>query len=57
MIIVRHSLEVVDHTPPAWLEVSKSDAKVTISELPIREQIDIPVREQLIVELYKKELI
>jgi small subunit ribosomal protein S4 len=54
MIIVRHSLEVVDHTPPAWLEVSKSDAKVTISELPIREQIDIPVREQLIVELYNK---
>jgi len=54
MIIVRHSLEVVDHTPPVWLEVSKSDAKVTVSELPIREQIDIPVREQLIVELYNK---
>ena len=54
MIIVRHSLEVIDHTPPVWLEVNKSDAKVTVSELPIREQIDIPVREQLIVELYNK---
>ena len=54
MIIVRHSLEVIDHTPTVWLEVNKSDAKVTVSELPIREQIDIPVREQLIVELYNK---
>jgi ribosomal protein S4 len=25
-----------------------------VRELPIREQIDIPVREQLIVELYSK---
>ncbi len=54
MIVVRHSLEVVDHTPPMWIDVSKNDAKLTISELPIREQIDIPVREQLIVELYSK---
>ena len=28
--------------------------QVTVRELPIREQIDIPVREQLIVELYSK---
>ena len=54
MIVVRHSIEVVDHTPPMWIDVSKNDAKMTISELPIREQIDIPVREQLIVELYSK---
>jgi len=25
-----------------------------VRELPIREQIDIPIREQLIVELYSK---
>ena len=54
MIVVRHSIEVVDHTPPMWIEVNKNDAKITISELPIREQIDVPVREQLIVELYSK---
>jgi small subunit ribosomal protein S4 len=54
MIVVRHSIEVVDHTPPMWLEVNKNDASVTVAELPIREQIDIPVREQLIVELYSK---
>lgn len=54
MIVVRHSLEVVDHTPPMWLEVEKAKASVTVAELPIREQIEIPVREQLIVELYSK---
>lgn len=54
MIVVRHSIEVVDHTPPMWIDVNKNDAKITISDLPIREQIDIPVREQLIVELYSK---
>jgi small subunit ribosomal protein S4 len=27
---------------------------VTVRDLPLREQIDIPVREQLIVELYSK---
>ena len=54
MSVVRHSIEVVDHTPPMWIEVNKNDAKITVSDLPIREQIDVPVREQLIVELYSK---
>jgi small subunit ribosomal protein S4 len=27
---------------------------VTVRDLPIREQIDVPVHEQLIVELYSK---
>jgi small subunit ribosomal protein S4 len=26
----------------------------TVRDLPLREQIDVPVREQLIVELYSK---
>jgi small subunit ribosomal protein S4 len=28
--------------------------QVTVRELPLREHIDVPVREQLIVELYSK---
>jgi small subunit ribosomal protein S4 len=28
--------------------------EVTVRELPVRDQIDIPVREHLIVELYSK---
>jgi small subunit ribosomal protein S4 len=30
------------------------ELKVTVRDLPLREQIEIPVREQLIVELYSK---
>ena len=30
------------------------DLKATVRDLPLREQIDVPVREQLIVELYSK---
>ena len=36
-----------------WLDVT--DGKTTVRDLPLRDQIDIPVREQLIVELYSKE--
>ena len=28
--------------------------EVTVRDLPMREHIDVPVREQLIVELYSK---
>jgi small subunit ribosomal protein S4 len=54
MIVVRHNLDTLDREPPAWLEVSKDAMTATVRELPIREQIDVPVREQLIVELYSK---
>jgi small subunit ribosomal protein S4 len=37
-----------------WLETETGALKVTVRDLPLREQIDIPVREQLIVELYSK---
>ena len=37
-----------------WLEVEASNHKATVRDLPLREQIDVPVREQLIVELYSK---
>jgi small subunit ribosomal protein S4 len=51
--VVQWNSDVLDRTPPAWLELGEN-FQVTIRELPIREQIDIPVREQLIVELYSK---
>jgi small subunit ribosomal protein S4 len=34
--------------------VSSTDLTATVRELPLREQVDLPVREQLIVELYSK---
>ncbi len=53
-IIVRHNIDVLDRSAPAWLETTDGGLKVTVRELPLREQIDVPVREQLIVELYSK---
>ena len=54
MIVIRHNLDTIDRQVPAWLETSDGGATVTVRELPLREQIDVPVREQLIVELYSK---
>jgi small subunit ribosomal protein S4 len=54
MIVLRHNLDTLDRTPPMWLEGSPSEFRITVRELPLREQIDTQVREQLIVELYSK---
>jgi small subunit ribosomal protein S4 len=53
-IVVRHNSDTIDRAVPMWLEVSTGDLKATVRDLPLREQIDVPVREQLIVELYSK---
>ena len=39
---------------PDWLEVDAEKLQGTVKELPSREQIDVPVDEMLIVELYSK---
>ena len=39
---------------PEWLDVDAEAMKGTVKELPNREQIDVPVNEMLIVELYSK---
>jgi len=39
---------------PDWLKSDKENFKVQVLEVPSREQMDIPVNEQLIVELYSK---
>jgi small subunit ribosomal protein S4 len=54
MIIVQHNVDTLDRIPPMWLDVAKTDFKAVVRDLPLREQIDVPVREQLIVELYSK---
>jgi small subunit ribosomal protein S4 len=54
MIVVRHNIDTLDRTVPQWLDVTVADHKVEVRELPLRAQIEIPVREQLIVELYSK---
>ena len=39
---------------PAWLEVDAENFKGTVKALPTREEIDVPVDEVQIVELYSK---
>ena len=39
---------------PAWLEREKGTLKGTVAHIPTREEIDTPVEEHLIVELYSK---
>ena len=54
LIIVRHNLDTLDRLVPAWLDASADRFEVTVRDMPLREHIDVPVREQLIVELYSK---
>ena len=53
-IVIRHNLDTITRTVPAWLELTAADHKAVVRDLPLREQIDVGVREQLIVELYSK---
>jgi small subunit ribosomal protein S4 len=54
MIVLRHNVDTLDRAVPMWLDVTANDYKAEVRDLPLREQIDVPVREQLIVELYSK---
>ncbi|NLN38418.1 MAG: 30S ribosomal protein S4 [Smithella sp.] len=39
---------------PHWLELDKDNFKATVKVLPVREDLTMPVEEQLVVELYSK---
>jgi small subunit ribosomal protein S4 len=51
---VRRNLDTLDRQVPQWLEPAEGGFQVTVRAVPLREQIDEPVHEQLIVELYSK---
>jgi len=53
-IVIRHNLDTIDRQVVPWLERGQEAMAVTVRDLPMREHIDVPVREQLIVELYSK---
>ena len=46
--------QTAGRTVPAWLDFNADQKKATVVELPKREDIDLPVQEHLIVELYSK---
>ena len=39
---------------PSWLDVDSENLRGTVKEMPTRDEIDVPVNEVLIVELYSK---
>jgi small subunit ribosomal protein S4 len=45
---------VVRRGIPQWLELDKNNMKGIVKALPVREDITMPIQEQLIVELYSK---
>ncbi len=53
-IVIRHNFDTIDRAVPAWLERSEDKTSITVLNLPLREHVDAPIREQLIVELYSK---
>ena len=53
--ILATAKEFASHqTVPTWLEVDRDNYKARVQSLPKREDIQLPVNEQLIVELYSK---
>jgi small subunit ribosomal protein S4 len=51
-VVAKESLG--DRPVPAWLQVVGATLRVLVHKLPERAQIDVPLQEQLIVELYSK---
>ena len=52
---IQHAMEEVKGRGiPEWLSFDPSALAARVSQLPTREQINLPVQEQLIVELYSK---
>jgi small subunit ribosomal protein S4 len=52
---IQQSMETVARRGvPRWLELDKAAFQGRIKELPVREDLTMPISEQLIVELYSK---
>ncbi|MGA9524870.1 MAG: 30S ribosomal protein S4 [Myxococcaceae bacterium] len=55
MVRIQEALETVDRRGiPQWLDVDKKGLKGTVKSVPNREDLTMPIQEQLIVELYSK---
>ncbi len=46
--------QLADAVVPAWIQVVPDTLRILVHQLPERAQIDVPLQEQLIVELYSK---
>ena len=52
---ISEALAAVDRRGvPQWIALDKENLRGTINQLPAREDVTLPIREQLIIELYSK---
>ena len=54
IFVVRRNMDTLDRQRPPWLEASEGGFTVEVLNPPLRDHIDEPVQEQLIVEYYSK---
>ncbi len=55
LTVLESSREFASHqNPPAWLQIDGAALSAKVIALPKREDVNLPVNEQLIVELYSK---
>ncbi|MBE3088517.1 MAG: 30S ribosomal protein S4 [Chloroflexi bacterium] len=53
--VLKDGIETVKgRSIPQWLHLTPEAMQVIVQSLPLREQIDVPVQEQLIVEFYSR---
>jgi small subunit ribosomal protein S4 len=52
---VTDALEALEgRSVPQWLEIDKAEKTGTVKQMPTREDVTLPIDEQLIVELYSR---
>ncbi|HXR96732.1 MAG TPA: 30S ribosomal protein S4 [Terriglobales bacterium] len=55
LLTVTHAAEFLGHgSPAAWLEIDRAQFTAKILHLPERADVNLPLQEQMIVELYSK---
>jgi len=55
MARINEALAAVDRRGvPQWIALDKDNFRAAITQLPSREDVTLPIREQLIIELYSK---
>lgn len=55
VVKIVESIGTVDRRgTPSWIELDKETFKGVFKEMPVREELSMPIREQLIVELYSR---
>jgi small subunit ribosomal protein S4 len=55
IFVVRRNMDTLDRQRPPWLEAGDNGFRVEVLNPPLRDHIDEPVQEQLIVEYYSNK--